>query len=106
MARHLLTDMHVRNAKPRAKAYRLFDGEGLALWVSPSGARSWQFRYKLNGHAQTLTIGKASTYTLAEARERANGARKQHGDGKQLTTAKRVARAKVAADDASTFGAI
>ena len=105
MAKHLLTDVRVRNAKSRAKPYRLFDGDGLALWISPSGARSWQFRYKLNGRPQTLTIGKLSTYTLAEARERAEEARKLHGEGKHLTTAKRVARAKVAADDASTFEA-
>ena len=106
MAKHLLTDIHVRNAKPREKPYRLFDGDGLALWVSPSGAKSWQLRYKLNGRPQTLTIGKASTFSLADARRRAEDARKLYADGKHLTTVKRVARAKVAADDASTFEAI
>ena len=42
MARHLLTDAVVRKTKPRAKPYRLFDGEGLALRVAPTGAKSWQ----------------------------------------------------------------
>lgn len=106
MARHLLTDVQVRKARPRAKAYRLRDGDGLFLYVPPSGASSWQFRYKIDGRSQTLTIGKAATYSLAEARARANEARKLRDDGKHLTTAKRVARANVARDDANTFEAV
>lgn len=47
MAKHLLTDRHIRNAKPKPKPYRLFDGDGLALWISPTGAKSWQLRYRL-----------------------------------------------------------
>src|SRR5690242_6240033 len=36
MAKHLLTDRDVRNAKPnKDKAYRLYDGEGLVLQVTP-----------------------------------------------------------------------
>jgi hypothetical protein len=34
MAMRLLTDKDVRNAKARAKPYRIFGGDGLVLWVS------------------------------------------------------------------------
>lgn len=33
-----LTDTSIRNAKPADKARKLFDGDGLYLEVSPSGA--------------------------------------------------------------------
>ncbi len=32
-----LTDAVIRQAKPRAKAYKLFDGGGLYIEVAPSG---------------------------------------------------------------------
>jgi integrase len=105
MARHLLTDRHVRNAKPRASPYRLFDGEGLALWISPTGAKSWQLRYRLDGTEQTATLGKLDRLTLAEARVAANVARKLADQGEHLTLAKRAAKLQRKAEAANTFRA-
>ena len=80
MSRYLLTNPDVRNAKPKEKPYRLKDGDGLFLYVPPSGVRAWQFRYKINGKHQTLTLGKASVMGLAEARRRADEARSAAAD--------------------------
>src|SRR5690348_16746379 len=105
MAKHLLSDRQVRTAKPREKPYRLFDGDGLALWISPSGVKSWQFRYRLPGKGeQTSTIGKFDRYSLAEARTRAEELRKLVDQGEHLTTHKRVQRAQRVADAGVTFG--
>ena len=38
MAKHLPMDRKVQNAKPKAKPYRLADGDGLYLYIPPSGA--------------------------------------------------------------------
>jgi integrase len=105
MALHLLTDLNVRNAKPKAKAYRKRDGGGLFLYVPPTGVKAWQFRYKLNGLGQTATLGKADRMTLSEARERAADARVQVSQGFHLTAEKRLSRARNIADTAATFGA-
>jgi len=67
---------------------------------------AWQYRYKLEGKSQTLTIGKCADITLAEARKRAEKARVIAADGGHLTTAKRVAKAKVARDEGNTFKAM
>lgn len=106
MAKHLLTDRHVRNAKAKAKPYRLFDGDGLALWVSPTGAKSWQLRYRLHGKEQTATLGKLERLTLAKARARADDMRKLAADGEHLTTVKRRDRLQRKADAANTFGVV
>lgn len=37
-----LTDTTIKNAKPKAKPYRLFDGGGLYLEVAPAGGRWWR----------------------------------------------------------------
>src|SRR5690242_20322596 len=87
--RHLLTDRRVQTARARAKPYRLFDGDGLALWISPSGTKSWQLRYRLNGKEQTATIGKLANVSLAEARKRADALRPIAADGGHLTVHKR-----------------
>ncbi len=53
------------------------DGGGLYLQISPSGAKSWVFRFKSEGRLREMGLGPAHTITLAEAREHANDCRKQ-----------------------------
>ena len=90
MARHLLSDRHVKAAKPRKHPYRLADGDGLYLYVPPSGVFAWQFRYRLDGKQLTATLGRADLLSLGEAREAALLARKRVAEGQHLTVLKRV----------------
>jgi integrase len=41
-----LTDNQCKHAKPKAKGYGMPDGDGLILWVTPSGKKTWLLRYK------------------------------------------------------------
>ena len=106
MARHMLTDRQVQNAKPKAKPYRLADGDGLYLYVPPSGASAWQFRYRLGDKPQTATIGRLGRVTLPEARAKAQRARALVADGRHVTAVHRVERAKRAAADSATFAGL
>ncbi len=107
MARHLLTDLDVRKAKPKDdKPYRLFDGDGLALLVSTTGAKSWQLRYKLDGKGQTATLGKLDRLSLAEARAKAETLRKHVAEGEHLTVIKRTAKLKRKERAANTFDSL
>ncbi len=106
MAKHLLTDTKVRNLKPKALPYRRPDGENLYLYVAPTGVKSWQFRYRLDGKPQTLTLGKYPAKSLAVAREAAEKARTGAEEGQHLTVTKRIEKGKRAADAANTFKAV
>lgn len=53
------------------------DGGNLWLQVSPSGSKSWIFRFTLNGRSREMGLGSVDTFTLTEARERATDCRKQ-----------------------------
>jgi integrase len=64
-----LTDVKVRKAKPDDTAYRLWDGDGLYLEVSPSGGKLWRFKYRFNGKEKLLALGKWNVVSLAEARD-------------------------------------
>ncbi len=44
----LLTQFAIKNAKPREKPYKLADGNGLYLLVSPNGSRLWRLRYRFS----------------------------------------------------------
>ncbi len=66
----LLSDVKIRNSKPREKAYRLNDGEGLYLVVRPNGGRYWQFRYRFAEKEKSLSLGKYPRVSLVEARRR------------------------------------
>jgi integrase len=52
------------------------DGHGLYLVVKPTGARSWIFRFQLNGRRRDAGLGPWPIVTLAEAREKADEARR------------------------------
>jgi Arm DNA-binding domain len=65
------------------------DGGGLYLQISPSGSKSWVFRYRSNGHLSTagkplsreMGIGSVHDVSLSEARQRAQEARRKLQDG-------------------------
>jgi len=65
-----LTDAKCRAAKPQATAYKIFDGGGLFLWVSPKGAKVWRLAYRLAGKPQTMSFGPYPEVSLAEARKK------------------------------------
>jgi hypothetical protein len=68
MPTNTLTDTKCKSAKPKEKAYKLFDGHGLYLAVNPSGSKLWRLTYRLNGKAQTVSMGAYPLLSLADAR--------------------------------------
>lgn len=94
-----LTDTAIRNAKPKAKPYKLADGAGLYLEVMPTGARYWRMRYRLAGKDTRLAFGVYPEVTLAEARGRRDDARRLLREGRDPGAERRSARltAKLAA---------
>lgn len=73
LAIHKLSAMAVANAKPG----KHFDGQGLHLVVSKSGAKKWVFRYGRNGTRTEMGLGGYPKVSLAKARELAQQARLQ-----------------------------
>ena len=89
----MLTDTRVRQARAHQKPYKLADEKGLYLYVSPSGAKSWRYDYRLNGKRETLTIGRYPDVSLAGddgARERHQAARKRVEKGESPARVKQV----------------
>ena len=67
-----LTDLEVKNSRPRTGKYTLAAGRGLTLVVMPDGAKYWRLRYRLGGKARMIGVGKPYPYTsLKQAQSKA-----------------------------------
>ena len=80
----ILSDAKIRGAKPRSRPYKLRDGAGLHLLVSPAGGKLWRLRYRrpVTRTENMLALGRYPELTLAEAREKAIAARRLIDAGK------------------------
>jgi integrase len=81
----------VEVAKARGPAV-LHDGGGLYLRVSATGAKSWVFRFQLDGKRRDMGLGPFPDISLAEARGKATEHRKQRHDGIDPLNAKEAHR--------------
>jgi integrase len=69
------------------------DGGNLWLKVSGPGRRSWVFRYTIAGRARSMGLGDARDVSLAEAREKADEARKLLREGTDPIDARNATKA-------------
>lgn len=65
----VLSDIKIRNLKPREKSFQVADGEGLVLEIRPSGQKAWLYRYRIYGRQEKLSLGPYPEISLARARE-------------------------------------
>jgi integrase len=101
-----LTELRIRNAKPKDRPYKIYDGDGLFLRVPPSDEKSWWLRYRLNGREQVYSLGKLRRVSLKEARDEAHRVLKLAAKGIQLTQHREAERERRIAEQATTFGAV
>jgi integrase len=103
-ASNRLSAVEVKNAIEKGMHH---DGGGLYLQVSAGGAKSWIFRFMLDGRAREMGLGPLHTIPLAEARKRAAECRKMRLDGMDPIEARSTQRGqkKLEAAKAMTFDA-
>ena len=101
-----LTQIEIKNAKPRDKAYKLTDGGGLFLFVSPSGGKLWRLKYRHLGREKLLSLGPYPTVSLAQAREQREEAKKSIVAGGDPSLDKKRASVAATLSQATTFEAV
>jgi integrase len=98
-----LSDIQVRNLKPRDKAYKVTDFEGLHVLVKANGSRLWQFKYRMFGKERLLSIGVYPEVSLAQARKAKEDARAKVAAGIDPSEAKQTERRAKQEEAAQTF---
>lgn len=64
------TDTYIRNLKAKPKRYEEYEGGGFGLRISPTGVKTWIYRYKIDGKTDKLTLGHYPAMSLANAKKR------------------------------------
>src|SRR5215207_6570004 len=95
--------LSARSVATLTKPGRHADGEGLYLVVDPSGAKRWLFLFRWNGKLKEMGLGGLASVSLAEARDKADEARRVLASGRNPIEVRRAAGA--AHDTTPTFGA-
>ena len=81
----MLTALEVKNAKPKEKPYKLTDGGGLYLYITPNGRKAWRYRYRFAGTETVMVLGEYPDTSLESARGKRADAKKLLKAGKNPT---------------------
>jgi len=71
-----LTELSIKQAKPKLKQYKLTDGEGMYLRIYPNGSKYWQLQYWFDSKQKILSFGVWPNVSLKEARDKRFAAKK------------------------------
>lgn len=104
----MLTDAKIKAARPTERPYKLFDGEGLHLLVTPHGSRLWRFKYRYGGKEKLLALGgyqpgSSNHVPLTEARVKLADAKRTLRDGVDPGAARRAEKQARADREEGTF---
>jgi len=100
----MLTDAAIKALRPREKMYKVTDRDGMYLLVSPTGALTFRFDYRLNGRRETVIIGRygPAGISLARAREKLIEAKLMIQEGVSPAFEKRREKRRI--KEAKSFG--
>jgi integrase len=98
-----LTDTAIKNAKPGEKAIKLYDSDGLLLWIAPSGGKWWRLKFRAGGKEKMLSLGTYPEIGLREARERRDEARRLLAEGIDPSAHRKALKSTKAQREANSF---
>jgi integrase len=98
-----LKDTQCRNAKPKANPYKLADGGGMFLYITPAGGRSWRLKYRFGGKEKLMTFGLYPSVTLEDARKQRDAAKAELTTGNDPALVLKQAEQERIAAQANTF---
>ncbi|WP_299488795.1 integrase arm-type DNA-binding domain-containing protein [Acaryochloris sp. IP29b_bin.137] len=101
-----LSDIQIRNAKPKDKNYKLSDGGGLFLLITKAGGKLWRYKYRFEGREKLLSLGGYPDIGLKEARESHHEARKLLASGIDPCEHRKAQKQSAALRSANSFEVI
>jgi integrase len=88
-----------RQVQTQKNAGLFADGGGLYLQVTPTGSRTWIYRFQLAGRRRDMGLGSTVDLSLAQARERAAAARRLVSEGIDPIERRKAHKANAALTD-------
>ncbi|MBN3777950.1 tyrosine-type recombinase/integrase [Burkholderia sp. Ac-20345] len=100
------TDVAWRAAKPREKAYKLADGQGMYLEIMPNGSKYWRLKYRIDGKEKRMALGVYPAVTILAARKASDEIKDQLRGGLDPSHEKKRVKAQRTLDRANAFDPI
>lgn len=101
-----LTDVAVRHARPRDRAYKLADGQGMYLEVMPGGARYWRLKYRIDGKEKRVALGVYPAVSLFAARKARDAMKEMLREGLDPSHEKRRLKIEKSLERSNSFEAL
>src|SRR5690554_3623724 len=101
-----LTALQVSQAKPTDKTYKLADGGGLYLQITPDAGKYWRYQYRYCGKQKSLALGVYPEISLKSARKAHKEARLKLTDNVDPSAAHRQEKLARTDAQASSFAAV
>ena len=101
-----LTDMQVQKVKPSEKEFKISDGGGLHLLVTPSGGKLWRLQYRFADKQKSIAFGSYPEISLSKARQYRDEARQLLANDVDPSVAKKDLAVKNKLASYNTFEAI
>lgn len=98
-----LNESKIKSLKPRQTAYKVGDGDGLYLFVKPTGQKYWRMKCFHEGKEIVLSFGPYPEITLGEAREKRFQARKLLANGTNPAAIMREQKRQKELEDRNSF---
>ncbi len=101
-----LSDTRIKTAKAKQKLYKLYDGKGLYIEITPTGSKRWRFKYRFNDKEKRISLGIYPDVSLKEVRLRRNECRELLAEGIDPSQARKQRAAKKVELNKNTFEAV
>jgi len=101
-----LSDAKLRALKPNQAPYKVSDGEGLYVLVSPNGSKLWRWAYRFQGKQKTLALGQYPAVSLLGARRSRDAAKDLLTAGTDPAAERKAERRKKSVVAGNTFESV
>ncbi|ARU15905.1 tyrosine-type recombinase/integrase [Croceicoccus marinus] len=104
----MLTEVQCKSAKAVSKPQKLTDSQGLHLFVTVNGHKSWRYKYRFGGKERRIVFGPYPEISLKKARELREDARRELREGRDPGEEyrRRAARRTAGVEHDHTFEAV
>lgn len=101
-----ITDIKIRNLKPKEKPYKHAAGRGLHLLVKPDGSKHWLFRFRFEGKENSISMGRYPEVTLSSAEDKVTEAHRLIDSGTSPSENRKSIKQTRQGELANTFEAV
>lgn len=78
----MLTEVQCKSAKGADKPQKVADAQGLHLYITPAGHKSWRYKCRFGGKERRIVFGSYPDISLRKARELRDDARRELREGR------------------------